>query len=180
MVTLETSRGPIIIRPTRETDAEAYRELRIEALSNAPTSFGSDVASAEALTLEQWRERLTSIDTRLPLVAEVAGALVGTTVFRREEGAKVQHQAYVNGVYIKPAWRGLGILDAFFDLGLAWARSQQATIVKLSVTATNTPAIRTYTRLGFSVYGVEPDVLWWEGRYYDELLMYRRLPTDDR
>jgi RimJ/RimL family protein N-acetyltransferase len=43
------------------------------------------------------------------------------------------------------------------------------------VVTTNAPAIRCYARHGFTVYGVEPEVIFANGVYYDELLMLRRL-----
>lgn len=174
-MTSDTKKGAVTIRPTREADAEAYRELRLEALRMVPTAFGSDVAGTAQLSLDHWRERLRGGDHLFNMVAEVAGELVGMTLFRRDQGAKVQHQGYVNSVYIRPAWRGLGLIDALFAMGMDWAHHNTLRIVKLSVTSTNTSAIRAYTRLGFQVYGVEPDVLLHEGVYYDELLMYRRI-----
>jgi len=47
-------------------------------------------------------------------------------------------------------------------------------IVKLGVVTTNTPAIRCYARCGFTVYGVEPQVIHYEDVLYDELLMAKK------
>jgi RimJ/RimL family protein N-acetyltransferase len=46
-------------------------------------------------------------------------------------------------------------------------------VVKLGVITTNTPAIRCYARCGFTVYGIDPKVIYYDGVFYDELLMAR-------
>lgn len=176
--TIATERGEIIIRMTREADAEAYRELRLEALRSAPTAFGTDPETVAQRTPEQWLADMRAgrgEGTWARLVAQAGDQLVAMTVLEIDAGPKVQHQCHVYSVYVRPAWRGWGILDALFGLGLEWAQGKGACIAKLSVTATNTAAIRAYTRMGFSVYGMDPEVIMWDRKLYDELLMYRRL-----
>jgi len=41
------------------------------------------------------------------------------------------------------------------------------------VLTVNTPAIRCYDRCGFSIFGVEPKAIFYNGVYYDEFLMSR-------
>jgi RimJ/RimL family protein N-acetyltransferase len=48
-------------------------------------------------------------------------------------------------------------------------------LVKLAVVTTNASAIRCYIQCGFRVYGVEPQVIYYDGVYYDELLMSREV-----
>jgi RimJ/RimL family protein N-acetyltransferase len=58
---------------------------------------------------------------------------------------------------------------------VGWARAQQLRLVTLSVVTTNAAAIRCYVRCGFSVYGMDPEVIYHDGVYYDELLMVHKL-----
>ena len=48
-------------------------------------------------------------------------------------------------------------------------------IVKLGVSTTNTPAIRCYARCGFTIYGIEPKAVCYDGVFYDELLMAKAI-----
>jgi ribosomal protein S18 acetylase RimI-like enzyme len=86
---------------------------------------------------------------------------------------KTRHNGTIWGVYVTPAWRGLHIAEALLDACTAWARAQGLALVKLAVVNTNASAIRCYTRAGFSVYGVDPKVICYQGVYYDELLMVK-------
>ena len=61
---------------------------------------------------------------------------------------------------------------------MAYARELGLRLVRLGVVTTNASAIRLYQRCGFTVYGVEPEVLYVNGIYYDELLMARRIVGD--
>lgn len=48
-------------------------------------------------------------------------------------------------------------------------------IVKLAIVTTNTPTIRCYVRCGFSVYGIEPRAIYYDGVFYHELLMVKEV-----
>ena len=176
--TIETPRGPVTVRPTREQDAASFRELRLEALRTHPEAFGADYADSLERPAEFWEQRVRSgagTDHGITYVAEAARALVGMTGIFRQDGAKMRHSAAIWGVYVQPAWRGAGLADALIAACVAWARERALRLVKLAVVTTNAAAIRCYVRCGFSVYGLEPEVIYSNSLYYDELLMARRL-----
>ena len=108
-------------------------------------------------------------------VAEATGELIGMTALVRNELAKTQHAGSIFGVYTRADWRGTGVADALLEACVAWAAGLGLRLVKLGVVTTNASAIRLYARCGFQVYGVEPEALYVNGIYYDELLMVRRL-----
>ena len=74
-------------------------------------------------------------------------------------------------MYVNLGWRGLQIGDRLVKANLEWAASHEVAFVRLGVITVNTSAINCYLRCGFTVYGVEPRSIYYEGRYYDELLM---------
>jgi RimJ/RimL family protein N-acetyltransferase len=174
MSTLETPRGPVVIRPTREEDAESYRELRLEAIRTNQTAFTTDYETNLARPREWWVELMRGSARGVIQVADASGTIVGMSGIYRSDTPKTDHNGIIWGVYVEPAWRGLGIVDALLSACCHWARAGGLPIVKLSAVATNL-AIRAYLRNGFSIYGVEPDAVRWQGVSYDELLMYRRL-----
>lgn len=168
----------VTIRPTREEDAVAYRALRLEGLRLHPEAFGADYATNEARSLDDWRTTMrqgSGGPGGINFVAEHAGMLVGIMRLSLEEAPKVRHGANIYSVYVTASARGSGVAEALLRACLAWAETQGVRIVKLSVVATNAAAIRLYLRCGFSVYGVDPEAILWNGIYYDELLMARRI-----
>ena len=171
-----TPQGSVLIRPTTEADATAYRELRLEALRLHPTAFASDYATDADKPAEFWLQRVRvqeGMDMRL--VAEVGHQLVGTCGVFRTDRIKCQHNANIVGVYVQAAWRGTGVAEALLQGCIAWAKDHEVSIVKLGVSTNNAPAIKTYLKCGFSIYGVEPMALRVDGVDYDEFLMARVL-----
>ena len=58
---------------------------------------------------------------------------------------------------------------------LNWCRSNEVRIARLTVAATNAPAIRCYFRCGFSIYGISPEEIRIGDKFHDEMLMWRRV-----
>jgi RimJ/RimL family protein N-acetyltransferase len=164
------------IRACLETDALAFRELRLEALRLHPDAFSADYATNEQAPLAFWTERVShpAADPEQTIFFAVADAtLVGMCGIRRESSPKTRHGALIWGVYLRPAWRGQQIGQRMIAACLDWAERQQVRLVKLGVMTTNAGAIRCYSQSGFTVYGVEPQAICYAGRCYDELLMAR-------
>jgi RimJ/RimL family protein N-acetyltransferase len=178
MIELQTPHGAVSLRPTREEDAEAYRELRLEGLRTHSEVFGEAYAASLERPPERWQRTVrdgAGSELSILYVAEAGGKLVGMAGIYRIDGAKMRHSGNIWGVYIRPEWRGAGLADALIGACVGWARELELRLVKLSVVTTNTQAICRYVRCGFSIYGVEPEVIYHNNVYYDELLMYRRL-----
>ena len=160
------------VRRLGAADAAAYRDIRLEALANAPTSFGSDVPRERAFAEQVWLDRLAGNPTFG--VFDTDG-LVGIATLAREPGEKNQHRANIYGVYLKPEARGKGASRLLMEAVIAAAREMMVLQLHLSVTTTNVAASRLYEKLGFQTYGTEPRSLYVEGGYYDEYLMVLRL-----
>ena len=169
---LQTPYGEILIRPSRPEEWAAYRELRLEALKNHPTAFGSDYEETLAHPDSYWQERMQLDDDRDALfLAELEEKLIGMTGIHRDNGKKGRHAAMVWGVYVRKGWRGLRIADELIRLCLDWGIRHGVVIARLGVATTNTAAIHCYERCGFSNYGIERKSMLYNGVYSDEYLM---------
>lgn len=175
---LATPRGKVLIREVKPTDAVQFRELRLGALQDSPVAFSADYQANLNYPAKYWEERLTmQPDESTIFLATNKGNLIGMTGIARADSPKTRHSAWIWGVYIKPEWRGLHIAEELINSCFEWAKGRKIVIAKPGMAAANTSAIRCYECRGFKAYGTEPRATFYEGRYYDGLLMYR--PLDD-
>ena len=166
----------ITIRRATEEEAAAYRDLRLEALRDHPQVFSSDYAAYVTRPLSYWSERLRLAGTEgvAMMYFAVRGAeLAGMCGIFCGDSPKTWHSATVVSLYVRPPWRGRNLGERLVMVCLDWARAQEVKAVKLAVVTTNTAAIRCYARCGFRVYGIEPQALFYDGVFYDELMMIR-------
>jgi ribosomal protein S18 acetylase RimI-like enzyme len=131
-------------------DERILRELRLQALTDAPDAFSSSYERELARTTEDWRRWLSPGVT---LFLEESGAPRGLVagLHDRENSGLV----HLMSMWVHPALRGSGASDALVSEHLTWARSAGATLVRLEVMATNDRARRLYERHGFRLTGRE-------------------------
>ncbi len=178
---LTTSKGIVTVRPAVPEDSALLYELRLEALDTHPEVFAADYDSTAAESAEAWSQLIAKnalSNSGAVCVAAAQDRLIGMTGLVRGHWPKTRHAGTLWGVYVNADWRGLRVADALIDECIAWARAQGLTMLKLGVVTTNSSAIRCYTRCGFSAYGTDPQVLYYNGVFYDELLMARPISPD--
>lgn len=165
----------IIIRQANVEDAAALRTLRLEALQNRPIAFASDYEEESKLTVAHTEERLKNQAENATFVAIVDSTFVGMMGISQYRHRNVKHNGIIWGVYVQPAWRGKNISGKMIEACISWAQEREIKFIKLGVASTNISAINSYLHAGFTVYGVESKVIYYEGTYYDELLMVREI-----
>lgn len=166
------------VRPVRAGDESAIRDLRLEGLRLHPTAFGGDLAEEAGRPAKSWSEWVAGyLDSEMnaAFVAEASGELAGMIVLRRGSSVKMRHGATIYGMYVRSPWRGQGVASRLLESGAVWAAERGVRLLKLAVEAANGAAIRCYLRNGYTVYGVDPQVIYHDGVYYDTLLMVRHL-----
>jgi ribosomal protein S18 acetylase RimI-like enzyme len=170
------------IRPLVPADAAAYHDLRLLALQESASAFGSSYEEERDRPLESIRQALGPESGRNVMGACVGSVIVGMVGLSREEGLKERHRATLRSMYVRPEYRrqGLGrhLVRAALDCADVMPGLRQIT---LAVTAGNDAAIALYASFGFTTYGVAPEALLVDGRYYDEVYMVRhRVARADR
>lgn len=175
---IKAQKPNVIIRPARPEDLHPYRELRLEALREHPEAFSADYETDLSQPEQYWRERfLNSLGDNNGLIvfSTLEDRLVGMTGIVIGSSPKTRHEGLIWGVYVRPELRGFRLAAGMIEQCAAWGRRRGLKQVKLGVATTNGPAIRAYLQAGFSVYGVDPEVIYTNGVYIDELLMVKRL-----
>ena len=161
------SPSSIQIRQLIRTEAESFRELRLEGLRLNPEAFGSTYDFEKDQPLERYTGWLTN--------SAVFGAfqnsqLIGTASFTQLSGLKDSHKGLLRAMYVRPAARRSGAGRQLVQAIIELAR-QKVEQVQLSVVSTNQPALRLYQSLGFRQYGLEKNALKHNNQYSDEILM---------
>jgi GNAT superfamily N-acetyltransferase len=131
-------------------DEPILREVRLQALSDAPDAFGSTYERELARTASDWQGWMS------PGVAfilyEPLGARGMVAGLREETDPAVVH---LMAMWVHPKIRGSGGADELVSAVVAWARSVGAKLVRLKVIQGNDRARRFYERMGFCPTGIE-------------------------
>jgi ribosomal protein S18 acetylase RimI-like enzyme len=160
------------IRRLTDRDAEAYRQLRHEALERDPRAYTESVAEHRAITLEAIREHLGTAEDNFVLGAFIDRQLIGMAGFFRRQGEKIRHRGGIWGVYVSERCRGKGVGRALLGELIGMAQLLPGIEqVALGVSCQNAPAKALYESFGFEVYGCERRALKIGDEYVDEELM---------
>jgi GNAT superfamily N-acetyltransferase len=92
------------------------------------------------------------------VVAELGVEIIGSGYARIEDSKvylKHQKYAYLGFMYVKPGYRGKGVIQKIIETLQQWAASQNVTEIRLDVYHDNLPAIKAYEKIGFAKLMVE-------------------------
>jgi len=148
---INTSFGIVMeIRRIRAHEGPRLRALRLIALADAPTAFGSTLAEAQAHPQEYWARRAQEAavaETSAMFVAEENERWYGIagSFFHRD----YPHTVRLVSMWVDPTRRRSGVGSALVEAVIQWARGREATCLQLWVTDTNHEAKSLYTRHGF-------------------------------
>jgi GNAT superfamily N-acetyltransferase len=134
----------VLVRATVLDDWQAMREIRLQALRDAPDAFASSHAREAAFEPDEWHRRVTRDGSFLAFLPD--GELAGLAGGYEEEPGVVE----LVSMFVRPQARGHRVGEALIDAIAGWAKNRDATSVHLWVTETNKPARRLYERCGFT------------------------------
>lgn len=124
------------VRVVTPADWREWRDLRLEALRDAPHAFSASLADWVDASEERWRARLEGTYNVLAGLGSPAGMATG---FPR--GGTVE----LGTMWVAPHARGRGVGEALVRAVVGWAGEREVT---LRVADGNTAAIALYRRLG--------------------------------
>jgi len=132
----------IRLRVCSEDDWALWRDIRLAALAEAPSAFGSTLADWQDADESRWRERLRSVPYNI--LVELDGTPAGMA-----SGVPENDAILLISMWVAPFARGRGIGDRLIEAVADWARGRDARSVVLDVVSDNLPALALYVRNGF-------------------------------
>lgn len=143
-----TTASMIEVDPIGEDDWRTLRDVRLQALAEAPYAFWSTHADELVHTEAQWRQFLRAAAF---YVAHRGGQVVGIAAgLPRQE---TTDELELVAMWVAPDERRRGTATLLTRELISWAESQQATAMTLWVTDGNTPARKLYENVGFTPTG---------------------------
>jgi ribosomal protein S18 acetylase RimI-like enzyme len=140
------------VRPVRAGEWEAYREVRLRALREAPYAFSTTYEEASQRDDDAWREateRIASHREWAGFVLDRGDGRLAGLVSVHVEGAGAE----LNQMWLDEDLRGLGHAEALVAAAEDLARSRGVTRLELWVEEDNPRAARFYERLGYRLTG---------------------------
>jgi ribosomal protein S18 acetylase RimI-like enzyme len=163
------------IRPLAATDATAFSQIRLQAISDSPSAVWPTHEEEARRTVKEIEARIQRTETQVVFGAFIGMKLVGIAGLRREPLEQVKHKAVVWGVFISPDQRREGLARKLLSRVLSCAREEGVLQVQLCVNAENVRARSLYRSLGFKSFGLEPRAMRVGDTYFDEEHMVLRL-----
>jgi GNAT superfamily N-acetyltransferase len=149
----QPSPDAVTVRRLVPDEWRELRRIRLAALSESPSAFGSTYAQDAALTESDWRGRLEPDSSRGAVFGAhlpgATGTLVGLSGGYVDDPPAAGGTVELVSMWVSPDVRGLRVGQALVAAVLAWARAQGAERVHLWVTEGNLSAERLYQRCGF-------------------------------
>lgn len=138
------------IRRVGVGDWVVVRDLRLQALSDAPEAFGSSYEREAAFGDDVWTDRLGNA-ANATLLCETEREKCGMVTLVRDEDEQLRGRLV--GMWVAPPFRRSGAADLLVRSVLRIAHDLGMSNVRLHVAEGNVRAERLYARHGFSRTG---------------------------
>jgi GNAT superfamily N-acetyltransferase len=142
---------PFSVRRIDPGDAERLRVVRLTALADTPSAFGSTHAREAAFPPEEWTARArqaASGPERALLLAEEGERVIGLVGGHRDDPAG--RVVEIVSMWVAPSHRRRGVGHALVGAIVDWAADTGASSLALWVTRGNRPAEELYRTMGFA------------------------------
>jgi predicted GNAT family acetyltransferase len=137
--------GPPEVRP--DPQVRLVRPSELDVLLPAAVAMFTEEIGVPPESVDLYRARVAELIAARRCFARIEG---GRVLFKAEIGAATPQACQIQGVWVAPALRGLGLGTAGTAAVAAAAQRDVAPIVSLYVNAFNTGALRAYERVGFA------------------------------
>lgn len=146
-MTESRSKHQITIHVLSKKDWMVYRDMRLQALADAPYAFATTYSEALRRTPEEWQSLLETFHRdphRVSYLALIDQQPVGMAACVFQESGTV-----ILAVWVDPAHRRCGVGKSLVNFAKNWTADIGGNYLEVEVYRENTAAINFYHRLGF-------------------------------
>lgn len=143
-------REELRVRRAALGDETILRDLRLQAMADAPEAFDSTRERELARSTSDWQKWMSPGATFVLDTPEGPRGIVAAARDSIEAGV-----VHLMAMWVHPEVRGSGAADKLVAAVVAWAGAEGAQRVRLEVMQSNQPARRCYSRHGFRLTGHE-------------------------
>ena len=145
------------IRRLRSDEWSELCRLRLRALMEAPTAFGSTLAEEQSYSDAVWRERALGASAgcdRATFVAEIKGVWIGSVTGLANQFTTPNGIPLLVAMFVVASERKQGVGLNLVNTVISWARGCGAGQLALWIASDNPAATALYERCGFHYTGV--------------------------
>ena len=163
------------VKKILKSDWQKYRDIRLEALKNEPSAFGSSYITELNRTDKDWQERFSMVeksdgDRFFHSVCDNNRMISIGGAFRDNND-----EWNVVAIYTKSEYRGLGIGKLLMTNILDEFNNRAIKKIFLKVNINQKAAISLYKKFDFKIINTVKNKLMGDGNYYDEYEMIKEL-----
>jgi GNAT superfamily N-acetyltransferase len=142
------------VREARQEEWQRFRAMRLAALAEAPSAFGSSLAIERDRPETHWRERLARREAGAGAtfaVVDAEGGWHGLAGVQADPADRAS--AWLVSMWVHPRVRRQGLGGQLIEAAAAWAAERGIGELRLWVTETNDSSIAVYRARGFEPTG---------------------------
>lgn len=149
------------------TNWQRYRDLRLQAITDAPQSYLDTTEETMAMPEAEWQRQIGNM-----WFAQVSDELVGMIGVYQEQKQKLSHIANVISFWVNPEYRGQGFGRELLTKALQVAGQMNGVEkVQLGVVTSQLAALALYESVGFERTGYLKKAVKVGEEYFDKIMM---------
>ena len=143
----------IELMPVEIANLQLFKTVRLRALEESPSAFGSTYAREVQFDDEEWTKRALRWNGERGIGYLAVESGVGCGIAGALLDSFDESRADLVSMWTAPTHRRLGVGKLLVEAVMSWARQRGVGTLRLMVTSSNEAAIAFYLRLGFAMTG---------------------------
>ncbi|MDQ2834982.1 MAG: GNAT family N-acetyltransferase [Acidobacteriota bacterium] len=143
----------VMLHPITSELTAIYKEVRLRALQDMPSAFGSTYAREVQFSDGEWEQRTANLNTGRGIGYLAMDGVRCCGLAACFLDAQDPFRAELVSMWVAPECRREGVGAQLIDAIQTWAMQRSARVLQLMVTSSNHAAIEFYRRNGFAMTG---------------------------